>query len=87
MAGRVSLMADIKYIRLTWTSVLLNEIYRAKHGGFKKTGDRFTPNSELAARYTDLVVVILCCGVDNDPPGGRLAPAANTRGVRYHPAD
>jgi hypothetical protein len=36
MAGYVSLIADIKYIRLIWTRVLLNEIYRAKHGGFKK---------------------------------------------------
>lgn len=87
MAGHVSLITDIKYIRLMCASVLLNEIYRAKHGGLKKAGDRFTRNSEHAARYTDLVVVILCCGVDNDPPGGRLAPAANTRGVRYHPAD
>lgn len=53
----------------------------------KKVGDRFTRNSEHAGRYTDLVVEILFCGVDNDPPGGRLAPAADTRGVRYHPAD
>lgn len=90
MAGHVSLIADIKHIPLIRAKVLLNETRRAKYGGLqqqKKTGDRFTRNLEHAARYTDLVDVILCCGVDNDPAGGRLAPAANTRGVRYHPAD
>lgn len=72
--GRDPLIADIKYTLLIWTNLPLNETYRARYAELKKkkkkTGERFRQNLELAARDTDLVDVLLYCGVDNDPAGG-----------------